>query len=116
MGGGGDTGVHCCAHSGILEELLSVFDNQVVWFECCLSILCDGLCEFQLRFMARNTVLCGTKMSYAFLLIMNGTPSHMSNGQNHFKQEVCKQQENSIMSQKRFDTAHWVTFSKSLDF
>ena len=38
-GAGGDTGVHCCAHSGILEELLSVFDNQVVWFECCLSIL-----------------------------------------------------------------------------
>ena len=81
-GAGGDTGVHCCAHSGILEELLSVFDNQVVWFECCLSTLCDGLCEFQLRFMARNTVLCGTKMSYAFL-IMNRAPSHMSNGQNH---------------------------------
>ena len=57
-GGGGDTGVHCCAHSGILEELLSVFDNQVVWFECCLLTLCDGLCEFQLRFMAQNTVLC----------------------------------------------------------
>ena len=34
-GAGGDTGVHCCAHIGILEELLSVFDNQVVWFECC---------------------------------------------------------------------------------
>ena len=82
-GAGGDTGVHCCAHSGILEKLLSVFDNQVVWFECCLSTLCDGLCEFQLRFMARNTVLCGTKMSYAFLLIMNGAPSHMSNGQKH---------------------------------
>ena len=30
-----------------------------------------------------KTVLCGTKMSYAFLLIMNGAPSHMSNGQNH---------------------------------
>ena len=82
-GGGGDTGVHCCGHSGILEELLSVFDNQVVWFECRLSTVCVGLCELQLRFMVQNTVLCSTKMSYAFLLIMNGAPSHMSNGQNH---------------------------------
>ena len=82
-GGGGDTGVNSCAHSGILEELLSVFDNQVLWFECCLSTVCVGLCELQLRFMAQSTVLCGTNMSYAFLLIMNGAPSHMSNGQNH---------------------------------
>ena len=82
-GGGGGTGVHGCTHSGILEDLLSVFDNQVVWFECCLSTMCVGLCELQLRFMAQNTVLCGTKMSYAFLLIMNGASSHMSIGQNH---------------------------------
>ena len=27
-GGGGGTGVHGCTHSGILEDLLSVFDNQ----------------------------------------------------------------------------------------
>ena len=80
MRGGGDTGAYCCTHSGILEELLSVIDNQVVWFECCLSV---GLCELQLRFMVQNTDLCGTKMSYDFLLIMNGAPSHMSNGQNH---------------------------------
>ena len=39
--------VHFCAHSGILEELLGVFDNQVLWFEC-------SLCELQLRFMAQN--------------------------------------------------------------
>ena len=32
-GGGGDTGVHCYAHSGILEELLSMFDNQVLQFK-----------------------------------------------------------------------------------
>ena len=89
-GGGGNTGVHCCGHSGILEELLSVFDNQVVWFECRLSTVCVGLCELQLRFMVQKhcpmwhkNVLCGTKMSHAFLLIMNGAPSHMSNGQNH---------------------------------
>ena len=75
-GGGGGTGVHGCTHSGILEDLLSVF-------ECCLSTMCVGLCELQLRFMAQNTVLCGTKMSYAFLLIMNGASSHMSIGQNH---------------------------------
>ena len=30
-----------------------------------------------------KTVLWGTKMSYAFLLIMDGAPSHMSSGQNH---------------------------------
>ena len=35
-GGGGYTGAHSCAYSGIfnLEELLSVFYNQVLWFEC----------------------------------------------------------------------------------
>ena len=54
-GGGGATGVHYCSHSGILEELLSVFDNQVVWFECRLSTVCVGLCELQLRFMVQNT-------------------------------------------------------------
>ena len=41
-------------YSGILEELLRVFDNQVLWFECCLSTMCVGLCELQLRFMAQN--------------------------------------------------------------
>ena len=55
----------------------------IIWFECCPSTVCVGLCELQLRFMVQNTVLCGTKMSYDFLLIMNGAPSHMSNGQNH---------------------------------
>ena len=30
-----------------------------------------------------KAVLWGTKMSYAFLLIMDGAPSHMSSGQNH---------------------------------
>ena len=49
-GGAGDTGVHFCAHSGIL----GVFDNQVLWFECSLSTRCVGLCELQLRFMAQN--------------------------------------------------------------
>ena len=88
-GGAGDTCVHFCAHSGILKELLGVFDNQVLWFKCSLSTRCVGLCELQLRFMAQNcpmghkTVLWGTKMSYAFLLIMDGAPSHMSSGQNH---------------------------------
>ena len=53
-GGAGDTGVHFCAHSGILEELLGVFDNQVLWFECSLPTRCVGLCELQLRFMAQN--------------------------------------------------------------
>ena len=67
-GGAGDTDVHVCAHSGILEELLGVFNNQVLWFECSLSTRCVGLCELQ---------------SYAFLLIMDGAPSHMSSGQNH---------------------------------
>ena len=69
-------------YSGILEELLSVFDNQVLWFECSLSTICVGLCELQLRFMAQNCPM-GHKMSYAFLLIMDGAPSHMSSGQNH---------------------------------
>ena len=45
MGGVEDTGVHCYAHSGILEELLSVFENQVLWFECSVSTMCVGLCE-----------------------------------------------------------------------
>ena len=53
-GGAGDMCVHFCAHSGILEELLVVFDNQVLWFECSLSTSCVGLCELQLRFMAQN--------------------------------------------------------------
>ena len=53
-GGAGDTCVHFCAHSGILEELLDVFDHQVLWFECSLSTMCVGLCELQLRFMAQN--------------------------------------------------------------
>ena len=30
-----------------------------------------------------KTVLCGTTILYAFLLIMDGTPSHMSSGKNH---------------------------------
>ena len=42
-------------YSGILEELLSVFDNQVLWFECCLSTICVGLCKLQLRFMVQNS-------------------------------------------------------------
>ena len=41
-------------YSGILEELLSVFDNQVLWFECSLLTRCVGLCELQIRFMAQN--------------------------------------------------------------
>ena len=53
-GGGRDTGVHFCADSGILEELLGVFDNQVLWFECSLSTMCVGLCELQLPFMAHK--------------------------------------------------------------
>ena len=48
LGGVEDTGVHCCAYSGILEELLSVFENQVLWFECSVSTMCVGLCELQL--------------------------------------------------------------------
>ena len=61
-----------------------------------------------------KTVLWGTKMSYAFLLIM-GLP-HICPVDKIIKQEECKQQENSIMSQKRSDIAHRVTFSKLLEF
>ena len=53
-GGAGDTGVHFCAHSDILEELLGVFGNQLLWFEGSLSTRCVGLCELQLRFMAQK--------------------------------------------------------------
>ena len=54
--GGGELGIQVSivVYSGILEELLSVFDNQVLWFECSLSTICVGLCELQLRFMAQN--------------------------------------------------------------
>ena len=59
MGGrGGGIQVPIVVYSGILEELLSVFDNQVLWFECSLSTICVGLCELLLRFMAHKTVLC----------------------------------------------------------
>ena len=56
MGGRGGGGIQLSivVYSGILEELLSVFDNQVLWFECSLSTICVGLCELQLRFMAQN--------------------------------------------------------------
>ena len=47
-GGGGGIQVSIVVYSGILEELLSVFDNQVLWFECSLSTICVGLCELQL--------------------------------------------------------------------
>ena len=40
MVGGGDSGVQCCANSGILEEILCVFDNQVLWRKLSLSIMC----------------------------------------------------------------------------
>ena len=63
-----------------------------------------------------KTVLWGSKMSYAFLQIMDGAPSHICPVVKIIKQEECKQQENSIMSQKRSDIAHRVTFSKLLDF
>ena len=53
-GVGGGIQVSIVVYSGILEELLSVFDNQVLWFECSLSTICVGLCELQLRFMAQN--------------------------------------------------------------
>ena len=52
--GVGGIQVSIVVYSGILEELLSVFDNQVLWFECSLSTRCVGLCELQLRFMAHN--------------------------------------------------------------
>ena len=54
--GGGELGIQVSivVYSGILEELLSVFDNQVLWFECSLSTICVGLCELQLQFMAQN--------------------------------------------------------------
>ena len=52
--GGGGIQVCIVVYSGILEELLSVFDNQVLWFECSLSTIRVGLCELQLRFMAQN--------------------------------------------------------------
>ena len=114
-GGAGDTCVHFCAHSGILEELLGVFDNQVLWFECSLSTRCVGLCELQLRFMAQNCPM-GHKNVLCF-------PSDNGWGSLTYvqwpkitKQEECKQQENSIMSQKRSDIAHRVTFSKLLEF
>ena len=70
-------------YSGILEELLSVFDNQVLWFECSLSTICVGLNVSYSYDLWHKTVLWGTKLSYAFLLIMDGAPSHMSSGQNH---------------------------------
>ena len=54
MGGRGGIQVSIVVYSGILEELLSVFDNQVLWFECSLLTRCVGLCELQLRFMAQN--------------------------------------------------------------
>ena len=54
IGGRGGIQVSIVVYSGILEELLSVFDNQVLWFECSLSTICVGLCELQLRFMAQN--------------------------------------------------------------
>ena len=81
-GGAGDTGVH----------LLPI---QAYWrnFWVCLLIWYYGLnvpCQqFVLVFVSysynlwHKTVLCGTKLSYAFLLEMDGTPSHMSFGQNH---------------------------------
>ena len=40
-GGGVDRDVHLCAHSGILEEILCVFDNQVLWCKFSLSIMCQ---------------------------------------------------------------------------
>ena len=39
--GGLDRGVHRCAHSGILEEILCVFDNQVLGCKLSLSIMCQ---------------------------------------------------------------------------
>ena len=101
-------------YSGILEELLSVFDNQVLWFECPLSTIV-GLCEFQLRFMVQNcpmwhkNVLCfPSDNGWGSLTYVQWSKS--------LNREECKQQENSIMSQKRSDIAHRVTFSKLLDF
>ena len=40
-GGGVDRDVHRFAHSGILEEILCVFDNQVLWCKLSLSIMCQ---------------------------------------------------------------------------
>ena len=40
-GGGLDRGVHRCAHSGILEEILCVFDNQVLGCKLSLLIMCQ---------------------------------------------------------------------------
>ena len=40
-GGGLDRGVHRSAHSGLLEEILWVFDNQVLWCKLSLSIMCQ---------------------------------------------------------------------------
>ena len=80
--GEGDTCVHCFVDSSILEELMSVFDNQVLWFECSQSAMCVGLFDIW-----HKSVLCGTKMSYAFLLIIDGAPSHMSNGKKSLKKK-----------------------------
>ena len=84
IGGGGGEGIQVSivVYSGILEEPLGVYDNQVLWFECSLSTMCVGFVSYGYH-LWHKTVLCGTKMSYAFLLIMDGAPSHMSNGQNH---------------------------------
>ena len=51
---GGGIQVSIAVYSGILEALLSVIDNQLIWFECSLSTICVGLCELQLRFMAQK--------------------------------------------------------------
>ena len=67
-------------------------------------------------------MIYGTELSYgahkcpmlSFWLWM-GLP-HICPVVKIIKHEECKQQENSIMSQKRSDIAHRVTFSKLLDF
>ena len=55
------------------------------------------------------------KNNNQFLNVWMGLP-HTCPMVKIIKQEECKQQENSILSQMRSDIAHRVTLSKSLDF
>ena len=83
-------------YSGIIEELLSVFDNQVLWFECSLSTICVGLCELQLRFMAQNcplghkNVLCfPSDNGWGFLTYVQWTKSLNKKNANNRKTASC---------------------------
>ena len=80
-------------HHSYESIILSSYSLATCFFWVCLIIRYYGLnvpCQQGvLVFVSysydlwHRTVLWGTKMSYAFLLIMDGAPSHMSSGQNH---------------------------------